>query len=320
MEKAMVCIYCRQPIGVLRRIKDPNFCCDAHRQKLISKSARAMRDAEDLYGPETARWNYQEQKAKLRPGQATTVFALLAIVFLLLAVSDLPVGNSSYVSPMPTVGKENTKKGVGDSLAKIISSGASSTQRDDFRAGLANWEGLRGSEWPVEGGYARPTSLRIWKKSTSLSNYEFEFMGQIDRKSMDWAFRATDARNYYATKLTIARPGPLPNAGLVRFVVLDGRERERVELPLPLTLERGVDYRVRVSVQDNRFLTSVNGQLVSSWSDTRIARGGVGFFSEDGESSMLKWVTLSERDSMLGRFVSYFSLISFPAAEYSKGL
>ena len=318
MEKAMVCIYCRRPIGVLRRIKDPNFCCDAHRQKLVSKSARALRDAEDLYGPETARWN-QEQKAKARPGQATTVFALMAIVFLLLAVSDLPVGNSAYVSPLPTVAKGNAKKGgVGDSLAKMISSGASGTQRDDFRSGLANWEGSRGSEWPVEGGYARPTSLRIWKKSTSLSNYEFEFMGQIERKSVDWAFRATDTQNYYAAKLMITRPGPLPNAGLVRFVVLDGRERERVELPLPLTLERGVDYRVRVSVQDNRFLTSVNGQLVSSWSDTRIARGGVGFFSEDGESAMLKWVTLSERDSVLGRFVSYFSLISFPAGEYPR--
>jgi hypothetical protein len=72
-----------------------------------------------------------------------------------------------------------------------------------------------------------------------------EFMGQIERKSIDWAFRASDVRNYYATKLIITKPGPLPNAGLVRFIVLDGRERERVELPLPLTLERGVDYRVR---------------------------------------------------------------------------
>jgi len=52
-------------------------------------------------------------------------------------------------------------------------------------------------------------------------------------KSIDWAFRAPDLRNYYGTKLIITKPGPLPNAGLVRFVVLDGRERERVELPLP---------------------------------------------------------------------------------------
>ncbi len=139
-------------------------------------------------------------------------------------------------------------------------------------------------------------------------------MGQIDHKSMDWAFRAADLHNYYATKLVMTRPGPLPNAGLVRFVVLDGRERERVELPLPLTIERGVDYRVRVSVRGNRFLTSVNGQLISSWMDSRISRGGVGFFSEDGESSVLKWVSVSERDSFLARVVSHFSLITFPTA------
>ena len=141
-----------------------------------------------------------------------------------------------------------------------------------------------------------------------------EFLGQIDHKSMDWAFRAADVHNFYATKLVIAHPGQLPNAGLVRFVVLDGRERDRVELPLPLTLESGVDYRVRVSVRGNRFLTSVNGQLISSWMDTRISRGGVGFFSEDGESSVVKWVSLSERDSFLARIASHFSLITFPTA------
>ena len=166
----------------------------------------------------------------------------------------------------------------------------------------------------MDKGEVRPTSLRVWKPSTSLSNYEMEFMGQIERKSIDWAFRASDVRNYYATKLIITKPGPLPNAGLVRFIVLDGRERERVELPLPLTLERGVDYRVRVSVRGGRFLTSVNGQLVSSWMDNRLSRGGVGFFSEDGESSLLKWVSVSERDSFLGRIVSHFSLITFPTA------
>jgi hypothetical protein len=56
---------------------------------------------------------------------------------------------------------------------------------------------------------------------------------------MAWAFRATDLGNYYDTKLVMTKPGPLLNAGLVGFIVLDGRERERVELPLPLILERG---------------------------------------------------------------------------------
>jgi hypothetical protein len=185
---------------------------------------------------------------------------------------------------------------------------------EDFHSGFSNWESLKsvGSDWSTQDGQVRPASLQLWKPSTSLSNYELEFMGQINHKSMDWAFRAADLHNYYATKLVITHPGPLPNAGLVRFIVLDGRERERVELPLPLTLDPGVDYRVRVSVRDNRFLTSVNGQLISSWMDNRISRGGVGFFSDNGESSALKWVSVSERDSFLARVASHFSLITVP--------
>jgi hypothetical protein len=201
-------------------------------------------------------------------------------------------------------------------LGNLVRSGTYSTSREDFRAGLSDWQGAGFTgNWVREHGYVKPVGgVRIWDRSASLSNYEFEFMGQIQHRSLDWAFRATDPRNYYATKLTMGRPGPLPNAGLVRFIVLDGRERERVELPLPLTLESGVDYRVRVSVRGNRFLTSVNGQLVSSWTDARLTRGGVGFFSDDGEAALLKWVSVSERDSFVGRIVSHFSLLTVPPA------
>jgi len=315
----MVCLYCRKKIGALRRLKDKEFCCAGHRKKLAARSARAIREAEDLYGfDESTAWREitqikPEEKAERRTGLATTLFAGLAVVFVMLALSDLPMGGPrAGVSPLPDSNPKGAKGGFGQTLSHLLSS--KGALREDFRSGLGNWEGFKSlsSDWSSEGGKGRTRSLRLWTPSTSLANYEMEFLGQIDRKSIDWAFRASDLHNYYATKLTITKPGPLPNAGLVRFIVLDGRERERVELPLPLTLERGVDYRVRVSVHGSRFLTSVNGQLVSSWTDNRLSRGGVGFFSEDGESSLVKWVSLSERDSFLGRIVSHFSLISFP--------
>jgi hypothetical protein len=322
----MVCSYCRQKIGLVRRLKDQQFCCDEHRQKLTSKSARALREAEDLYGFEETRlptWRSitqvkPEDKTERRSGFAATAFASIAVVFLLLAVSQLPSGASgqrSSSSPLLDADSQSSSGGMGQMLTNLIQSRTSGTLREDFHTGFVDWEGLKTStDWSVTGGDVRPAGLSVWKPSTSLSNYEMEFMGRIERKSMDWAFRAPDVHNYYATKLVITKPGPLPNAGLVRFIVLDGRERERVELPLPLTLEKGVDYRVRVSVRGDRFLTSVNGQLVSSWTDNRLSRGGIGFFSEDGESSVLKWVSLSERDSFLARIASHFSLISFPTA------
>src|SRR5258708_38288454 len=95
----MLCLYCRNRIGLLRRIKDPNFCSDDHRRKLVSKSARALRESEDLgeYDlPLVTSWrarNDKGSKAESRPGQAATVFALLAITFMLLAIADLPMNS-----------------------------------------------------------------------------------------------------------------------------------------------------------------------------------------------------------------------------------
>jgi hypothetical protein len=322
----MVCSYCRKDIGLLRRLKDQQFCCDDHRKKLASRSARALREAEDLYGFEDNRlptWRSitqtkPEDKTERRSGYAATIFASIAVVFLLLALSQLPSGASGAkaISPGPEANLHGGQNGMGQMLSNLIQSKTSGTMREDFREGFVDWEGLKqtGADWSSADGQVHPAGLRVWKPSTALSNYEMEFMGRIDRKSLDWAFRAPDLRNYYATKLVITKPGPLPNAGLVRFIVLDGRERERVELPLPLTLERGTDYRVRVSVRGDHFLTSVDGQLVSSWTDSRLSRGGIGFFNEDGESAAVKWVSLSERDSFLARLVSHFSLISFPTS------
>jgi hypothetical protein len=319
----MGCLYCRKNISPMRKLKDPHFCCDEHRKKSSSKSARALREAEDLYGFEETQlptWRAvtarkPEDKSERRAGLGATIFVGLTVAVLILALSQLPKNSpaAKAISPLPD-NPRSAGGGIGQTISNLIQSQTSGTLHEDFHSGFSNWDGLKsvGSDWTVQAGEVRPASLQLWKPSTSLSNYELEFMGQINRKSMDWAFRAADLHNYYATKLVITHPGPLPNAGLIRFIVLDGRERERVELPLPLTLDPGVDYRVRVSVRGDRFLTSVNGQLISSWMDSRISRGGVGFFSEDGESSALKWVSVSERDSFLARIASHFSLITVP--------
>jgi hypothetical protein len=316
------CLYCRKNISPLRRLKDQHFCSADHRKKFRTKSARALREAEDLFGLEDAQlpsWRVvtahkAEDKPERRAGLGTTIFVGATVAVLILAVSQLPHSSpaAKAVSPLPSNSHANGGS-IGQTISNLIQSQTSGTMRDDFHEGFSDWQGFKsGSDWKLESGQVRPASLQLWKPSTSLTNYELEFMGQINHKSMDWAFRAADLHNYYATKLVITRPGPLPNAGLVRYIVLDGRERERVELPLPLTLDSGVDYRVRVSVRGDRFLTSVNGQLISSWMDTRISRGGIGFFSEDGESAMLKWVSVAERDSFLARFASHFSLITVP--------
>jgi hypothetical protein len=209
-------------------------------------------------------------------------------------------------------------------VGRTLRNSAPATLRDDFHSGLNEWVAASsrsgskmkdsGSDWKFSAEGLKPGRLRIWKRSTALANYEFDFVGQIDRKSMGWAYRALDSGNYYGTKLTILRPGTGINAGLVRYVVMNGREQERASLPIPVNLTPGASYRVRVNVLGDRFVTTLNGQVISSWSDRRLRRGGVGFFNDDGESTV-SWVSLSERDSLLGRVVAYFSLIRIPLPE-----
>jgi hypothetical protein len=281
---------------------------------------------EDIYGSESwaselhLRKKAGRETRRPQPGQVITVLGLFAAAFLVLALLGLPGGGPPPPHTATQAAEDYSlhappRADFAASLRTRLEPSTPLTLRENFGSGLASWVGESdcAGSWSRAGDYVLPGKLRVWQPSTHLSNYEMEFLGQIDRRAMGWAFRAPDVRNYYGAKLLIARPGPLPNANLVRFVVLNGRETERLELPLPLTLDRETDYRVHVSVRGDRFLTFVNGQLVSSWMDARLGIGGVGFFSEPGEQAAIKWVSVSERDSMLSRFLSYFSIITFPA-------
>jgi len=319
----MKCLCCGEKIGFLRRLAGSRFCCPDHRDRYRRQSARALRDVEDLTGEDDWSSNAVWRGARLSDHRAqppqdskATVFGFMAAAFLVIAVvagagrgggEAAPPRPATYSVPMPSPAQL-------PAISRFFHSGGSTVLHDNFRSGMSGWLSAHsGRGWSFADGYVKPGGLRLWGQSTSMADYEFEFVGQIQRRSMSWAFRAPDVANYYASKLIINGTSSEPTAGLVRFVVVGGRECERVELPLPIALERGTDYHVSLTVRGSRFLTSVNGQLVSSWSDSRITRGGVGFFSEDGDVAAVKWASLTEHDGFISRLASYFSLIAFPA-------
>jgi hypothetical protein len=184
---------------------------------------------------------------------------------------------------------------------------------DDFKSGSSSWV-ARGSsgagrKWSFKDGLARPGGFRIWKDSDGLSDYTVEFVGQIEKKAMSWAYRAKDDRNYYASKLLVSRPGPLPTIDLVRYAVLNGTEFNRIRLPLPMNVRSDTIYKVQMAVTGSDFSTRINGQMVDTWTDKRLGSGGIAFFSEPDEVAALRYVTLTDRDSVLGRLLSHFGLI-----------
>src|SRR5271155_5625505 len=143
----MGCLYCRKKIGPLRRLRDRHYCSNEHRKKYISsRSARAVREAEDLYGFEDTHgtsWRAvlevkPEDKAERRGGIGTSIFVGVSVVVLILAISQLPMnsGAAKAVSPLPDANPHPNQGGFGQLIGNLIQSKTAATLRDDFHTGL----------------------------------------------------------------------------------------------------------------------------------------------------------------------------------------
>jgi hypothetical protein len=124
---------------------------------------------------------------------------------------------------------------------------------------------------------------------------------------MSWAIRAKDPQNYYGMKMTVIEPGLRPVVAMVHYAVVEGKKLQRVETPLSIMVHNNEPYHVAVDVKGNKVITSIEGQQVDSWTDDALKAGGIGFFSEVGESARLYWMRVSKNQDWLGRVCSYLS-------------
>jgi hypothetical protein len=332
----MQCFLCGKKIGFVRSLTDQQYCSPEHRREARLASAQALREEDDLESWAVARARRKNQKKEKNTSPASQAGAVLAFVAIggaMVAVLVLGGGapKTSGGAAFPMVSTETGKKPgmleqAGNSLSDLIRGAAPITLERKFSGGnlfnstaIPDWANvqLRAStiddprDW-IGKSKNSPSSLRLWKKSTTMQNYQMEFQAQLEKTSLSWAIRASDGGNFYATKLAIIKPGPLPNAGLIRYAVINGKEVDKTQVPLPITLERGVDYRIRVTVQDDQFLTYINGKWIGKMTDKRLSRGGIGFFDDSGDPQKVAWVSVSERDSFLGRLLSHFAMFVIP--------
>lgn len=329
----MNCFLCGKKIGILRSLSDQQYCCAAHRHEARLASAKALREEEDQETWAVARSRKKPAAgaaAASAAGQAGLVLAFIGVGGVMVGVLAMG-GAQGGGAAFPAVSVETGKKPgmferAGGALSGLVRGVAPVTLRHNFSGGrlagsMADWTNvsLRAGATQIDDprdwiGKSKTTaSLRLWKKSTLLQNYQMEFQAQLEKNSLSWAVRASsDGANYYATKLAITKVTPTMNASLIRYAVVNGREVDHTQVPLPITLERGADYRVRVTVQDDRFLTFLNGKVIGSMTDQRLVRGGVGFFDDTGDPQKVAWVSISERDSFLGRMLSHFAMLLIP--------
>jgi hypothetical protein len=275
---------------------DNEFCSSAHRRRFRSTSARALRDRGELADYDDYLALLEPEKKKPKNGKFSVATAAMIGLVIGLSLWFLPS------APVPLPGTELrytlTSNPLSQKLRTLFPDSPKINLRQDFRMGLGDW--LGGSTSDFLPGSLRADNLRLWKPTLGLSDYQMEFQAAIEKKSVGWAFRASDMRNYYAAKIiTGGKDGS--RSEIERFVMMAGHEMDRVRLPIPVSVRPEQLYRIRVRVKGDSFSTSVDGQVIDTWRDRRLRKGGVGFFSEKGEVASVRWVSLSEPDSFLSR-------------------
>jgi hypothetical protein len=161
------------------------------------------------------------------------------------------------------------------------------TPRAAVEMGEAGWV----TEWVTDPtGSAHVRQISLYRPSLPMSDYRLEFSGRIEHKSLGWAFRKTDSRNYYVGKLQASRPGGPVN--LIRYGVVRGVEDPHIQIPLPNVSSAGA-LKVRLDAKRARFTIYVQDQVVADWEDHRLQKGGVGFLSEREERGQMGSVQIS---------------------------
>ena len=205
-------------------------------------------------------------------------------------------------------------------VKQTLSERAGVALNEDFRSGLDDWQvrGERATAWSFDvNGFVRPASLALYRPSMGLTDYEMQFLGLIDKKALSWVVRARDFDNYYVMKLVVLKPGPLPTIGVTRYAVINGKAQNRVDTLAPIEARPDMLYRVSLDVHDDTYLLAVQGKIVDTWSEPRLARGGIGFFSPRGEESRLRWVQVTHQYDMLGRLCAYLAPYNIPTTNGS---
>jgi hypothetical protein len=222
-------------------------------------------------------------------------------------VADSRIAENQKPAPGGIEGEFQARLAI---FKKTIAERAAVAFSDDFRGGLDGWQsrGDLASGWSFDAnGFVQPRTLALYQPTVNLSDYDFQFLGLIDKKAMNWVVRAKDFDNYYVVRLVILKNSALPTVAVERYPVINGKAGPHKVTIAPIDARLDTLYRVSMGVHGDTFLLSLQGRVVDTWTDSQLTRGGIGFFSPQGETSRLRWVQVTHQYDMLGRLCAYLA-------------
>ena len=150
----------------------------------------------------------------------------------------------------------------------------------------------------------RVRGLALLDRTIALQSYAVDFQARVDKKSIGWVVRSASADDYIVFKLTQrGRTAQGLKFDLVHYPVVGGRapapaQRETVHLVVETPEDSFLNISVRVI--EEQILILVNGFGVDTRKRPANLSGGLGFLAENGESFLIRSLTISGNDDLLG--------------------
>jgi hypothetical protein len=162
-----------------------------------------------------------------------------------------------------------------------------------FDSGWGNWTGQM-EDWKTDAAGVRTGSFALFTPSLELCDYDLEFLARIESRSVTWVFRAASATEYFAASIALTSAGAYE---FRRRAVIGGVEEPATSVHLRLAPGTKAALKVRMRVEGSEFAVSLDGQSIDTWTDHRLANGGIGFAGATDDRARLYWVRLSSRES-----------------------
>lgn len=184
---------------------------------------------------------------------------------------------------------------------------AAFTWEERFDDGLTHWVNASSALEPDRSGAMRVQGMAMHGKTLALRNYEMNFQASIQKRSIGWVVRAEGEDSFYVFKLAARGRSPAGRKfDLTRYSVVAGRTPSRTDFETVPLVVRGPEndfLDISIRLTEDQVLTSVNGYGVDAWKHPKLKTGGIGFLAENGESFLVKSVTISGNEDLLGQFI-----------------
>jgi hypothetical protein len=233
----------------------------------------------------------EKEVAAPKPAPSTGMFGATNATYEPHLTMGSDAESNSFLSKIPMAVKIGLAVVLLIVACYFVFGKSGSTASSGGPAAVAVGEQGWSTEWASDtAGSRRGRQLTQYRPSVGMTDYQLQFVGQIESKALGWFFREADTKNYYGMKIENVRPGVM---AITHFAVVEGRESSNSQKIVGIDARPGAAYHVKLDVTGPRFTLYIGGEPVDFWTDNRLKAGALGFMNERDERGATSSVQFS---------------------------